>query len=51
MQAGASAGRQLSDAVSSRAWGLLHHAPFLVPFRERAKLFQTIVSRVSGSIG
>jgi hypothetical protein len=51
MQASATAGRQFSDSVSGRAWGLLYYAPFLVPFRERAKLFQTIVSRVKTAQG
>jgi hypothetical protein len=31
---------------STRAWGLLTYAPYLVPFRERARVFQEVVSRV-----
>ncbi|EFN56484.1 hypothetical protein CHLNCDRAFT_57693 [Chlorella variabilis] len=45
IQAGTAAGRHLSEAGSGRAWGLLAFAPFLVPFRERAKLFQAVVAQ------
>lgn len=45
LQAGTAAGKQLTDTGSSRAWGLLSYAPFLVPFRERAKLFQAVVAQ------
>ncbi|KAI3426511.1 hypothetical protein D9Q98_008876 [Chlorella vulgaris] len=45
MQAGTAAGRQLTEEGSGRAWGLLSFAPFLVPFRERAKLFQAVVAQ------
>lgn len=31
-------------APVGRAWGLLAHAPYLIPFRERAKLFQSVVA-------
>eukprot|EP00951_Prasinocladus_malaysianus_P000739 scaffold5239_cov34-Prasinocladus_malaysianus.AAC.3 len=31
-------------ASASRAWALLRHAPCLVPFQERAKVFQMLVS-------
>jgi hypothetical protein len=48
MQAGTAAGRQLTEEGSGRAWGLLSFAPFLVPFRERAKLFQAVVAQVGG---
>ena len=55
MRAGAAAGRALGEADAGgggagagRAWGLLVHAPFLVPFRERAKLFQALVGQVGG---
>lgn len=56
MQAGAAAGRALGEADAGsgggagagRAWGLLAHAPFLVPFRERARLFQALVAQVRG---
>lgn len=48
MQAGTAAGRQLTEEGSGRAWGLLSFAPVLVPFRERAKLFQAVVAQVGG---
>lgn len=31
-------------APTGRAWGLLMHAPYLVPFRQRARLFQSVVA-------
>ena len=46
IQAGTAAGRQLSEAGGGRGWGLLSYAPYLVPFRERAKLFQAVVAQV-----
>ena len=46
IQAGTAAGRQLSEASGGRGWGLLSYAPYLVPFRERAKLFQAVVAQV-----
>lgn len=33
-----------SAGGAGRAWGLLAHAPYLVPFRERARLFQSVVA-------
>ena len=48
VQAGTAAGRALTDAGSTRAWGLLTFAPYLVPFHERARVFQSVVSRVGG---
>ncbi|KAL4436604.1 hypothetical protein ABPG75_003743 [Micractinium tetrahymenae] len=57
MSAATAAGRALAEgaepgkdgggpgpAAAGRAWGLLAHAPYLVPFRERAKLFQSVVA-------
>lgn len=46
VQAATAAGRALSEEGSGRAWGLLAFAPYLVPFRERAKLFQAVVAQV-----
>lgn len=46
LQAGTAAGRALTDLGSTRAWGLLTYAPYLVPFHERARVFQTVVSQV-----
>lgn len=48
LQAATAAGRGLDEEGAGRAWGLLAHAPYLVPFRERAKLFQAVVAQVSG---
>ncbi|PSC67747.1 E3 ubiquitin-ligase UPL6 [Micractinium conductrix] len=54
--AAAAAGTALADGASAgggaegapggggRAWGLLSYAPFLVPFRDRARLFQAVVA-------
>ncbi len=36
----------MDEEGAGRAWGLLAHAPYLVPFRERAKLFQAVVAQV-----
>jgi hypothetical protein len=41
---GAAAGADADDPGASRAWGILAHAPFLVPFRERARVFQRLVA-------
>jgi ubiquitin-protein ligase E3 C len=41
--AGAAAGRDAEDPGASRAWGLLAHAPFLVPFVDRARVFARLV--------
>jgi hypothetical protein len=41
---GMAAGLDSECPESSRAWGLLAHAPFLVPFVERAKVFQRLVA-------
>ena len=48
LQAATAAGRGLDEEGAGRAWGLLAHAPYLVPFRERAKLFQAVVAQVGG---
>jgi hypothetical protein len=45
-QVGTAAGRALTDVGSTRAWGLLTYAPDLVPFHERARVFQQVVSQV-----
>ncbi|PRW45057.1 E3 ubiquitin- ligase UPL6 [Chlorella sorokiniana] len=45
VQAATAAGRGLDEEGAGRAWGLLAHAPYLVPFRERAKLFQAVVAQ------
>jgi ubiquitin-protein ligase E3 C len=42
--AGAAAGRDSEDPGASRAWGLLAAAPYLLPFKERARVFQSLVS-------
>lgn len=49
LQAATAAGRGLDEEGAGRAWGLLAHAPYLVPFRERAKLFQAVVAQVRGA--
>ena len=49
LQAGTATGRSLTDAGSTRAWGLLTYAPYLVPFHERARVFQAVVSQVGGA--
>lgn len=41
---GMASGLDSEDYVGSRAWTLLAHAPFLVPFYERAKVFQHLVA-------
>jgi ubiquitin-protein ligase E3 C len=41
---GLSSGLDNEDYEGSRAWTLLAHAPFLVPFMERAKVFQHLVA-------
>lgn len=44
ISSGVLAGRDANDPGSSRAWTLLAHAPFLVPFFERARVFHRLVS-------
>ncbi|KAK9914927.1 hypothetical protein WJX75_002372 [Coccomyxa subellipsoidea] len=34
----------LMEAKHTRVWSILTHAPFLVPFEERARVFQTVIS-------
>jgi hypothetical protein len=41
---GMASGLDNEDYEGSRAWTLLAHAPFLVPFIERAKVFQHLVA-------
>ncbi|KAH7623971.1 hypothetical protein Ndes2526B_g01225 [Nannochloris sp. 'desiccata'] len=41
---GMASGLDNEDYEGSRAWTLLAHAPFLVPFYERAKVFQHLVA-------
>jgi HECT-domain (ubiquitin-transferase) len=41
---GMASGLDNEDYEGSRAWTLLAHAPFLVPFFERAKVFQHLVA-------
>lgn len=41
---GMASGMDNEDYEGSRSWTLLAHAPFLVPFMERAKVFQKLVA-------
>ncbi|KAK9829627.1 hypothetical protein WJX72_006957 [[Myrmecia] bisecta] len=44
MQAALVASGGQTEALRSRVWSLLRHTPFLIPFAERARVFQTVVS-------
>ena len=44
VSSGLASGWDQEDYEGSRAWTLLAHAPFLVPFLERAKVFQRLVA-------
>jgi len=48
VSSGVAAGLDIEDPGASRAWRLLAHAPYLVPFIDRARVFQQLISAARG---